>query len=91
MAVLSSEQIVQGLSQLSDWELKDGAIEKNIEFKDFNEALAFIVRLGLLAEQANHHPELHNVYNKVQIRLNTHSEGGVTQKDFDLAQKFDKL
>ncbi len=75
------------LECLKDWEFKNSAIEKNFKFKNFSEALAFIVQVGILAEKANHHPEIFNVYNKVQIRLNTHDSNGVTEKDFDLANK----
>lgn len=79
------------LSDLNNWVfLKDG-IEKQFEFKNFNQALAFIVQVGLLAEQRNHHPELFNVYNKVTIRLTTHDANGVTNKDFELAQAIEKL
>ena len=73
------------LENLKDWEFKNNAIEKNFKFKNFSESLAFIVQVGLLAEKANHHPEIFNVYNKVQIRLTTHDANGVTDKDFDLA------
>jgi 4a-hydroxytetrahydrobiopterin dehydratase len=53
--------------------------------------LGFLVQVGIQAEIANHHPELFNVYNKVTLRLTTHDAQGVTQKDFDLAQKIDAL
>ena len=79
------------LVQLENWSFKNDGIEKKFEFKNFNQALAFIVQVGLLAESKNHHPELFNVYNKVNIRLSTHDANGVTDKDFDLAKAIEKL
>ncbi len=79
------------LSKLENWIFLNDGIEKKFEFKNFNQALAFIVQVGLLAETKNHHPELFNVYNKVNIRLSTHDAKGVTDKDFDLAKAIEKL
>lgn len=79
------------LSKLENWTFLNDGIEKKFEFKNFSEALAFIVQVGLLAETKNHHPELFNVYNKVNIRLSTHDAKGVTDKDFDLAKAIEKL
>lgn len=79
------------LSQLENWSFDNDGIEKKFQFKNFNQALAFIVQVGLLAETKNHHPELFNVYNKVNIRLSTHDANGVTDKDFDLAKAIEKL
>ena len=79
------------LKDLKHWQFDDNAIVKNFKFKNFSESLGFIVQLGILAEIANHHPEIFNVYNKVQIKLSTHDAGGVTDKDFDLAKSIDSL
>lgn len=79
------------LSELTNWAFVNNGIEKKFQFKNFNQALAFIVQVGLLAETRNHHPELFNVYNKVNIRLSTHDANGVTDKDFDLAKAIEKL
>lgn len=79
------------LQNLKDWKYNEDGIEKGFKFKDFTEALGFIVKVGVLAEKMNHHPELFNVYNKVNIRLTTHDSGGVTDKDFELAQKIENL
>ena len=79
------------LLDLDNWIFKNNAIEKNYQFKNFSQALAFIVRVGLLAEKANHHPEIFNIYNKVQIRLTTHDSNGVTNKDFELAKRIEEL
>jgi 4a-hydroxytetrahydrobiopterin dehydratase len=79
------------LEALTDWQFVNDGIEKKFQFKNFTEALGFIVKVGVVAEKANHHPELFNVYNKVNIRLTTHSSGGLTDKDFDLATLIEKL
>jgi len=79
------------LDNLKNWNYNNNGIEKHFEFKNFSEALAFMVRVGLLAEKMDHHPEWSNVYNKVDIRLSTHSAGGLTDKDFNLAKSIDKI
>jgi len=79
------------LENLKDWEYKSNGIEKKFVFKNFNQALGFIIQVGVLAEKSNHHPELFNVYNKVNIRLSTHDAGGVTDKDFALANAIEKI
>lgn len=81
----------QKLTSLTGWTFINNGIEKKFQFKNFSEALGFIVQVGVLAEKANHHPELFNVYNKVNIRLTTHDANGLTDKDFDLATNIDKL
>jgi 4a-hydroxytetrahydrobiopterin dehydratase len=79
------------LKEVKDWNYNDKGIEKKFVFKNFSEALGFIVQLGILAEKQSHHPELFNVYNKVTIRLSTHDAGGLTDKDFSLAKAIDAL
>jgi 4a-hydroxytetrahydrobiopterin dehydratase len=91
MEKYSLDEIQDKLSSLPGWTIVDEAIEKKFEFRDFKEALGFIVQVGILAEQADHHPELLNIYNKVTIRLNTHSANSITSKDFDLAEKIDRV
>jgi 4a-hydroxytetrahydrobiopterin dehydratase len=77
--------------QLTGWNFKDNGIEKVFKFNDFVEAFGFMSKIALLAEKADHHPDWSNIYNTVCIRLNTHSYGGLTQKDIDLAIEIDKL
>ncbi len=91
METLSLATISKELESLNDWSYVDHAIEKNFQFKDFVQALGFIVQVGLLAEKKNHHPELLNVYNKVTLRLSTHDAEGVTSKDIALAKAIDEL
>lgn len=74
------------------WEEKDNSLQKTFTFKDFNEAWGWMSRAALSAEKMDHHPEWTNVYNKVMVKLNTHSAGGVvTEKDRKLAAAMDKL
>ena len=79
------------LKDLKDWKFNDNGIEKKLVFKNFSEALGFIVQVGLLAEKQGHHPELFNVFNKVNIRLSTHDANGLTDKDFNLAKAIENL
>ena len=66
------------------------AMTRELVFKDFNRAFAFMTQVALAAEKRDHHPEWFNVYNKVRITLSTHDAGGVTQKDIDLARFIDE-
>ena len=91
MKTYTEETASPFLENLKDWHFKKNAIEKDFKFKNFTQALGFIVQVGLLAEKLNHHPELFNVYNKVNISLNTHDSGGVTTKDFELATQIESL
>jgi 4a-hydroxytetrahydrobiopterin dehydratase len=75
---------------LKKWSFENGLIRRDFEFKDFTEAFSFVTAVALLSERADHHPDWSNVYNKVSIALSTHTAGGVTQKDFDLALKIDQ-
>jgi 4a-hydroxytetrahydrobiopterin dehydratase len=91
MKTYSEESIQIALKELKDWKFVNNGIEKNFKFKDFTQALGFIVQVGVVAEKSNHHPELFNVYNKVTIRLTTHDANGVTDKDIDLAKAIEKM
>lgn len=91
MKTYSEEMAQPILKQLKDWKFKNNGIEKKFIFKNFSEALGFIVQVGILAEKNNHHPELFNVYDKVDIRLSTHDANGLTDKDFDLAKAIEVL
>jgi len=89
---LTDAQINGAMARLPGWTHSDNKLTRSDQFADFSEAMAFIVRVGLLAEQHNHHPELFNVYNTVKISLNTHDAGGkVTSKDLDLALAIQKF
>ena len=84
MATLAENEIRGALAP--GWELVSGpAIEKTFELPTFPDAIAFVDRVAVQAEAADHHPDLDIRYTKVRVALSTHSEGGVTQKDLDLA------
>jgi 4a-hydroxytetrahydrobiopterin dehydratase len=85
MATLSEDEILTALAGLAGWELVDGQITKEYRLGGFASAIAFVVRLSYEAEAADHHPDLDIRYDKVRVTLSTHSEGGVTAKDLDLA------
>ncbi len=92
MALLSSIDIMNKLRNLDNWSFDNNQIQSDYQFKDFKEALGFVNKVGVEAEIMNHHPDifLHS-WNKVKITTSTHSEGGVTEKDFKLAAIIDKL
>jgi len=74
------------------WQEKDNALHRVFTFQDFSEAFAFMTRVALIAEQQNHHPRWTNIWNKVELWLNTHDAGDVvTDKDRKLAVAIDKL
>ncbi|RYJ52713.1 4a-hydroxytetrahydrobiopterin dehydratase [Flavobacterium petrolei] len=91
MKTYTEESIQIALKELKDWKFVNNGIEKNFKFKDFTQALGFIVQVGVVAEKSSHHPELFNVYSKVTIRLTTHDANGVTDKDIDLAKAIEKM
>ena len=73
------------------WQEIDGALEREFRFADFAEALAFVNRVGELAEAENHHPDIAIHYNRVTLRWWTHTAGGVTDRDRELAEKSGRL
>ena len=74
------------------WKEQNNSLYRKFEFADFSEAFAFMTRVALAAEKMNHHPLWTNVYNKVEVWLNTHDAGDVvTEKDHKLAEKIDKI
>mgnify|MGYP006190203645 CR=1 FL=1 len=75
------------------WTLDESgkALVRTVKFKDFSEAFAFMTRVALAAEKADHHPEWSNVWNRVDIRLTTHDAGGLTGRDVALAKRIDAL
>jgi 4a-hydroxytetrahydrobiopterin dehydratase len=93
MPKLSADDRTAALDQLKGWiyDAEGDAITRDFKFKDFSEAFAFMTRVALLAQAADHHPEWSNVYNKVTIKLTTHDAKGLSAKDTTLAGEIDKL
>ncbi|HEV8385728.1 MAG TPA: 4a-hydroxytetrahydrobiopterin dehydratase [Candidatus Acidoferrales bacterium] len=88
---LAVEQITAKLGNLRGWSIKDGVMQRDFAFKDFSEAFAFMTRVALAAEAMNHHPDWSNSWNKVSISLITHSAGGLTANDIELATRIQKI
>ncbi len=91
MPKLTPAEIKAALPSLPDWKKKGANIVRNFQFKDFVQAIKFVGAVAKLAEQVNHHPDIDIRWNQVTLTLSTHSEGGLTEKDLALAQKFDGL
>lgn len=91
MKRLSDNEIDFNLTTLKGWSLDEDRIVKSIVFKDFKEAIAAMVKIGEAAEELNHHPDWYNSYNKLNIKLGTHDVGGITIKDFELAQRIEEI
>jgi 4a-hydroxytetrahydrobiopterin dehydratase len=91
MARIPESDIGQWLERVPDWQRVGNEIERTFRFKTFREAIAFVVQVALLAERMDHHPDIEIRYRQVTLRLSTHSEGGLTERDFHLAQQIDTL
>lgn len=91
VAKLSDAEVRERLAKVPSWKIESGKLRREFQFKDFVTAFGFMSKVALLAEKADHHPEWWNVYNKVKIELTTHDAGGLSERDFDLAQKIDAL
>lgn len=93
MAELSESERGAALANLPGWAFDAGrnGVVKSFRFRDFGAAFAFMTRVALEAEKADHHPDWSNVWNRVDILLSTHSEGGVTAKDVALASRIEAI
>jgi 4a-hydroxytetrahydrobiopterin dehydratase len=91
MGVLSSEQANQRLALLPGWKLDGQEISRQFTFRDFADAVSFVVRVGFGAEAADHHPDILINYKRVRLTFSTHSEGGLTEKDFAGAEAAAKI
>lgn len=89
MATLSDEEIEARLSGLHDWTRKGDAIVRTFECGDFLGSVDFVNRITPVAEAMNHHPDLSISWSKVTVSLSTHSQGGITESDFDLATRIE--
>ena len=91
MATLTSKQIHAALAAVPEWKKRGTTITRTYQFKDFPAAIQFVNALAKLAEKAWHHPDIDVRWNKVTLTLTTHDAGGLTEKDFELARRFDRL
>ncbi|HWA71439.1 MAG TPA: 4a-hydroxytetrahydrobiopterin dehydratase [Polyangiaceae bacterium] len=87
---LSDQEIESRLQKLSGWSLRSGKLHREFGFADFAEAFGFMARCALIAEKSDHHPEWFNVYSKVVVDLSTHDAGGITERDFALAERMNE-
>jgi 4a-hydroxytetrahydrobiopterin dehydratase len=91
MPLLSDDDVQGRLEGLDGWSREGEAIKKQFQLEDFKGSVDFVNRLTPAAEEMNHHPDLEISWNKVTVSLSTHSEGGLTENDFELAGKIDAL
>ncbi len=91
MTLVPHDEIETFLETHPGWALSGNEITKTFVLKDFNESMGFLTRIALEAEKADHHPDIDIRWNKVTLTLSTHSEGGLTAKDLDLAAMADHL
>jgi 4a-hydroxytetrahydrobiopterin dehydratase len=91
MDILSQEQIEAALAELSDWGFEDESLTRTFRFADFSHAVEFVEHLAEVAEEQQHHPDIDIRFNKVTLRVRTHSAGGVTAKDVALAKAVEHL
>ncbi len=91
MTLLTENEIADWIEANSAWRLEDEKLMLSLKFENFSMAWGFMSRVALLAEQQDHHPEWVNVYNRVDIALETHDAGGITKKDLDLASAITRL
>ena len=90
-SLLSPDDISTLLAAVPSWQIDNGELTRTFTLADFRAALAFVNQVGEFAEAANHHPDIDIRWNKVRLALVTHSAGGLTKKDFDLAARIDSL
>jgi 4a-hydroxytetrahydrobiopterin dehydratase len=91
MPLLSDDEVEQRLGQLEGWSREGDALKREFKLKDFVGSIDFVNRMVEPAEEMNHHPDLSISWNTVTVSLSTHSEGGITENDFELARKIDSL
>lgn len=88
---LSDVEISAAMQRVPGWERRGDAIVRSYRFNSFKDAVDFVNRVAELAEKANHHPDILIQYSKVTLTLSTHSAGGLTEKDFELAEQIGRL
>lgn len=91
MATLADIERQAFSASYPDWQIDDRALRRTFTFSDFTAALGFVVQVGLTAERLGHHPDIDIRWNRVTLTLSTHSEGGLTRRDTDLAASIETL
>jgi 4a-hydroxytetrahydrobiopterin dehydratase len=91
MKTFTIEEARDQLGRLKAWKIEGSELVKIFSFKDFRGSLGFVNQVGELAERAGHHPDIDIRYNRVRLSLTTHDAGGLTTKDFELAEQADRL
>lgn len=91
MKIFNEVTIKNALLKLPGWKFVNNTLERRFVFENFNQAMGFIVQVGLCAATRNHHPLWTNSYTSLQISLTTHDAGGVTKLDIDLAKDIDEI
>ena len=89
--ILTNSELNEVIKELDGWKIVDNQLLKEFKFKGFIQAFGFMTEVAITAESMDHHPEWSNVYNRVVINLSTHSEGGITLLDKELAMKIDRI
>ena len=89
--ILSNKQLNEYLEDLNGWSVVNEKLSKTFKFSNFIQAFGFMTQVAITSEAMDHHPEWSNVYNRVEINLVTHSEGGITKLDIELAMKVDSI
>jgi len=89
--ILSNKQLNEYLEDLDGWSIENEKLSKTFKFSSFIQAFGFMTQVAITSETMDHHPEWSNVYNRVEINLITHSEGGITKLDIELAIKIDSI
>ncbi len=89
--IMTDSELNKVLEELDGWKIVDSQLSKEFKFRGFTQAFGFMTEVAITAETMDHHPEWSNVYNRVVINLSTHSEGGITILDKELAMKIDNI
>jgi 4a-hydroxytetrahydrobiopterin dehydratase len=89
--LLTPQDIKTWLKKLPEWEHEKKHIERTFEFDEFSQAIDFVNSVAEIAEEEEHHPDMDIRYNKVRVELSTHRSGGLTEQDFEVAEKIDNL
>ncbi len=89
--LLTDDEITSRMKKVPEWELEGDAIARSVEFDDFMEGIDFVNGVAEIAEEAQHHPDIDIRWCTINLKLTTHDQGGLTDADFELAQRIDNL